>query len=98
MKKLKIQKLGRPVIPSSKEFKQNSPIYIPLFFADPTKKRQIVWELQLEDGLRDTGNVQRNRVNLPSLPVGKHQLTLIVGQPMLVIGHNIYQCELTISE
>ncbi|MGX2950871.1 hypothetical protein ACWIW6_03860 [Ursidibacter sp. B-7004-1] len=97
MKKIKRTKLGRPVVPPSKEFKQNSPIYIPLFFADPTQKRQIVWELQLENGQRDSGRTSRNAINLPGLPAGAHYLTVIVGQNILSKEYKSYQCELIIS-
>ncbi|KAE9541424.1 hypothetical protein HT665_03775 [Ursidibacter maritimus] len=98
MKKTRKTKLGRLAVPVSKEFKQNSPIFIPLFFADPTQKRQIVWELQLENGQCDSGRVSRNAINLPSLPIGIHHLTVIVGQNLLSKGHKIYECSLHISE
>ncbi|MGX2957019.1 hypothetical protein ACWIYZ_07990 [Ursidibacter arcticus] len=97
MKKIKKAKLGRPAVPPSKEFRQNSPIYVPLFFADPTQKRQIVWELQLENGQQDSGRTSRNAINLPSLPAGTHHLTVIVGQNILTKEYKIYQCELIIG-
>ena len=96
MQNLKNKKLGRQVLPEQKKVPQNTPIFIPLFFADPTQKRQIVWEIELCDGQRLSGKASRNRINLPYLPNGSHNLTVIVGQNLLSKSYKIYKCELVV--
>lgn len=97
MSKAVSQKNSRQVIPAQVSFSKGTPIYIPLFFADKTKKVQAVWELAFENGERDAGPVKRNRIQFERLPVGCHKLTLIVGQPLLGKGTKIYQCELNVK-
>lgn len=92
----KKQTSGRPVLPAENTFEQSRPVYISLFFADPHQKRQIVWELELEDGFRDAGKAKNNAINLPRLPLGKHKLTVIVGNPILEQRHRIYSSYITI--
>ncbi|EXI63081.1 hypothetical protein MHD_02790 [Mannheimia granulomatis] len=91
-------KLSRRVIPEQLYFCQSSPVYIPLFFADKTQKVQAVWELETENGERNSGTVKRNRIQFTNLPMGQHKLTLIVGKPLLGKGVNIYHSVLNISE
>lgn len=88
---------SRKIIPQQLFFSQHSPIYIPLFSADRTKKIHAVWELQLENGERNSGNVKRNAIQLRNLPTGSHLLTLITGKPILGKGSNIYQCTINIK-
>ncbi|WP_373820019.1 hypothetical protein [Glaesserella sp.] len=98
MQKTKNRPKGRQLIPATKSFTQNSPIFIPLFLADPTQKRQIVWELLLESGEREAGKVKRNAISLPrDLPVGHHQLTVIIGKNTLSNGYEIFHCQLHIQ-
>lgn len=90
--------LGRPVLPAENNFHQSQPVYISLFFADPQPKRQIVWEIEFENGERDTGKAKHNAINLPKgLPLGTHQLTVIIGNPILEKNHRIYRTQLTIQ-
>lgn len=89
---------SRKIIPEQVTFSHNSPIYIPLFLADKTAKVQSVWELELENGERDSGKVKRNCVQLARLPLGRHTLTLIVGQPILVKGTKVYQSIINIID
>lgn len=90
-------KTSRKVIPEQVSFVKGVPVYIPLFFAEKTKKVQAVWELELENGERDSGIVKRKRIQFKSLPVGSHILTLILGQPFLGSKDTkIYQCNLNI--
>ncbi|QGM80908.1 hypothetical protein [Otariodibacter oris] len=99
MQKPKNRPSGRQLLSENLEFNQISPPFIPLFFPDPVKKRQIVWEFEQEDGIRYTGKAKRNSITLPTgLPLGKHMLTVIVGQPLLQKGYKIYKCNITIIE
>lgn len=89
-------KSSRKVIPEQLFFPVNAHIYIPLFLADTTIKIQAVWELELENGARDAGQVKRNRIQFNRLPIGCHKLTLILGQPLLGKGTEVYQSTLNI--
>lgn len=91
------KKISRKVIPEQVSFSSSLPVYIPLFFADKTKKIQSVWELKLENGERDAGSVKRNRIQFTRLPIGSHKLTVIVGKPLLGNGTKVYQCILNIK-
>ncbi|MGX2948976.1 hypothetical protein [Frederiksenia canicola] len=89
---------GRSLVPAQKTITHNQPLYIPLFLADPTQKKQVVWELAFEDGSRDSGKAKRNAINIPKgLPVGKHKFTIIAGEPLLSKGHKLYYCDLTVT-
>ncbi|MDD0824851.1 hypothetical protein PTQ27_10315 [Mannheimia sp. AT1] len=94
---LSSKKASCKVIPEQISFSSSLPVYIPLFFADKTKKIQSVWELELENGERDAGPVKRNRIQFSRLPVGSHKLTVIIGKPLLGNGTKIYQCLLNIE-
>lgn len=95
---MKNQTLGRQLVPAQKTVSHNQPLYLPLFLADPTQKRQIVWELAFENGERDTGKAKRNAINLPKgLPVGHHRLKVIAGQPLLDKGYKMYYCDLIVT-
>ncbi|WP_025247882.1 hypothetical protein [Mannheimia varigena] len=97
LKKLSQPKNSRKIIPEQIHFSLNSPVYIPLFLADRTLKIQAVWQLELENGKRDSGKVKRNRIQLSNLPKGIHKLILIVGKPLLLKSASIYQCQINIS-
>lgn len=88
---------GRQLLPVNVRFTPEQPIFLPLFFADPTKKRQIVWELILQNGERMWGRAKRNAVSMQRLPKGIHQLTVIVGMPFLSLKHKIYQCNIEVQ-
>ncbi|OOH91070.1 hypothetical protein BMT54_03275 [Pasteurellaceae bacterium 15-036681] len=89
---------GRSVLPTTKVVAYQQPIYIPLFFADSNPKRQILWQLELDNGIRDSGKVKRNAINLAgNLPIGTHLLNVIVGKDVLCENHSIYQCQLIVE-
>ncbi|MDH2997353.1 hypothetical protein A1D22_00010 [Pasteurellaceae bacterium LFhippo2] len=89
---------GKKLLPSSITYQAHRPIFIPLFFSDPTKKRQILWQLQLDNGLKDSGKAKRNAINLSSaIPAGTHLLTIIVGDPIISKKQNVYNCNLIIQ-
>ncbi|VTU06753.1 4-alpha-glucanotransferase [Actinobacillus indolicus] len=88
---------GRQLLPVDIAFTTEQSIFIPLFFADPTKKRQIVWELTLQNGEKLWGKAKRNAISIQRLPEGIHQLTVIVGMPLLSLNHKIYQCNIQIG-
>lgn len=90
-------KSSRKIIPTQVNFMLGNPIYIPLFSADKTAKIRAVWELELENGERDSGTVKRNRIAFRELPEGNHTLTLIVGKPLLSQGTTIYKCTISIK-
>lgn len=94
---MKSKPLSRRIIPDNVFFSHNIPVYIPLFFSDKKKKVQAVWELELSNGERDSGVVKRNRIQLFNLPIGKHKLILIVGQPILSKGTKVYQSSINIG-
>ncbi|AUI65444.1 MULTISPECIES: hypothetical protein [Glaesserella] len=96
MKKCQHRTTGRKLIPESLTFTQSQSIFIPLFFADPTIKRQIVWELKLENGQQDYGKIKRNALHFKQLPNGKHRLIIIVGDPILSKRHKIHYCQIEI--
>lgn len=96
MKKQSNHIQGRQLLPVNVTFTADQPIFIPLFFADPTKKRQIVWELTLQNGEKLWGKAKRNAISIQRLPEGIHQLTVIVGMPLLSLNHKIYQCNIEI--
>lgn len=91
-------KTSRKVIPEQLNFAEGISVYIPLFFSEKNKKVQAVWELQLENGERYSGIVKRNRIQLPILPIGSHQLTLIIGQPILIKGTKLYYSTIHIHQ
>lgn len=93
---LRTEKAPRKRLPEKATFSENSPVYIPLFFADKTAKVQSVWELELENGERNSGKVKRNRIQFNRLPVGCHKLTVITGTPLLGNGTMIFECLLHI--
>lgn len=91
-------KTHKSLIPTNKAFSKLQPIYIPVFLSDKTEKKQMLWELEFENGERLSGKVKRNAINLPAgFPTGNHKLTLVVGQNLLIQGYKLYHCDLTIT-
>ncbi|MEG9499213.1 hypothetical protein [Mannheimia indoligenes] len=95
---IKTKKEPRKILPEQVAFSKNSPVYIPLFLADKTARVQAVWELELENGKRDSGKVKRNRIQFHRLPLGYHKLTVICGTPLLGQGTKIFDCSLHIID
>lgn len=96
--KTKKNKAPYSMIPEQATFSKDLPVYIPLFLADKTTRVQVVWELELENGERDSGKVKRNRIQFKRLPVGCHKLTVISGTPFLGQGTKIVECSLHIID
>lgn len=88
---------GRQLLPVSVSFTAEQSIFIPLFFADPTRKRQIVWEVTLQNGEKLWGKAKRNAISIQKLPEGIHLLTVIAGMPLLSLKHKIYHCNINIG-
>ncbi len=97
MKKRSNHIQGRQLLPENVVYTADQPIFIPLFFADPTKKRQIVWEITLQNGNKIWGKAKRNAISIQKLPEGIHQLTVIVGRPLLSLKYKIYQCNIKVA-
>ncbi|MEG9488266.1 hypothetical protein [Mannheimia indoligenes] len=96
--KTKKNKTSYSVLPEQVIFSKNSPVYIRLFWADKKAKIQSVWELEFENGDRDSGRVKRNRIQFHRLPLGCHKLTVICGTPLLGQGTKIVDCSLHIID
>lgn len=95
MKKI-LHAQSRKILPESITLNTWSPIFIPLFFADPKQKRQIVWELHLENGDKIWGKVKKNALSLSKLPIGKHELFVTVGMPILSKKYRTYNCHIIV--
>ncbi|MFA9487796.1 MULTISPECIES: hypothetical protein [unclassified Mannheimia] len=95
---IKAKKEPHKILPEQATFSKSSPVYIPLFFANKKARVQTVWELELENGERDSGKVKRNRIQFNRLPVGCHKLTVIAGTPLLGQGTKIFECSLHIID